>query len=269
MSMEENTTYDLANTDAMADLRNAFASENDEVEEGETPVVEAAVETIVETPAEDTNDGAPSDVPDASADPSDEEISRLLAHPQLQSRIRDAFQRGNSEAIRIARMQWEADQARQQAEEDDALLDDEEFGRRQREQQRLSPVLTQAQQSGYARAQQDFFNHAVTTVWTNVEELRSLPESEKRALDPTSPEFKTYGEYINRLVDVAATKRAEARASVLAEDLVTARVASELAKLRKGEASPRSVSGPASGPGPIVDVETMTGSQLLTAAFSS
>lgn len=254
---------DLSQTSAAEDFAKAFPDDDDDIaEEVLTP----------DEPSEDENptDGEePTDAPDAPADANSEDISRVLQHPELQARIREAFARGNAESLRLARLQWEAEQRRAREEEDLALLDDEEYGKRLREQQQTQPIIQRAQAQGYARAQQEFFQNAVGSVWQTVSELKTLPEDKRRALDPTNPEFRTYGDYISRLVDTVSNLRAEARAKEMADKIVEARLADERTKSRRENPGPRGVPGPASGPGPIVDLDKMSGEELLRSYFNS
>ena len=268
--MEENEEQiaapDLTETSADDDLRAALG-DGRAPWESDDPVEDAAPDPSVSTPVGDTQSP-----PNEDAAPSPEEISKVLGHPDVQARLRTEFQKvAGSEAQRAAateraRLEYEA-QVRK-AQEDDLLLDDEEYGRRMRDQQKQAPVLQQAHQAGYTKAQADFFQLGVGSIWQTVPELKELDAAKKNELDPMNPKFRTYGDYINAVVDVAAGSRATKLAQAMAQDIAKAQTASELTKLRKSAPGYRAPAGPASAPGPIIDLDKMTGDELLKKAFA-
>jgi hypothetical protein len=123
----------------------------------------------------------------------------------------------------------------------------------------MAPVLQQAQAAGYAQAQTRFLTEGISSVWTSIPELAQLDDAQKAQLNPADPKFTSYGAYINALVDAAATVKA----------MSDAQVADQVNKLRKGLPNVGSVSGPAGAPGPIIDIDRMSGTELLNAAFRS
>lgn len=271
--MEENTP-DLESTTGYEDLRAALGAtapwDGDESTDDES-----VEESTNETPknSSDATDVTTQSPEDDAAAPDDEEIGRVLKHPGVQERLRQNYQQGVLQAVNRAvaeaRRLWDAELAQRASQEEELLLDDEEYGRRIREQQKIQPVLQRAQAAGYARAQQEFFHLGVGSVFEAVPELKTLDNSKRAELNPMDPKYRTYGEYVNALVDYVANQRAEKLAQSRADAIVQARLADARTKDRKHTPSPRGVPGPASAPGPIIDVDQMSGEQLLRAAFSN
>jgi len=242
--------YDLSKSSGWDDLRAAFADVED------APVTETPV---VEDP---TAEVAPEPTP-TGPELTNEEIGRVLQDPRAVAQL----QQGYAQALVNARQLWEAELQQRRLQEEEILLDDEEVGKRFRAQQQMEPVIRQAQAAGYAQAQTKFITEGIASVWQTVPELSQLDETAKAALNPADPKYTSYGAYMNALVDAAAAVRAEKQAKTLAKTMADARVADEVNKLRKGLPNVQGVSGPAGAPGPIIDIDRMSGSQLLEAAF--
>jgi hypothetical protein len=252
---------DLEETSGLEDLRSALGG-GAPWEEETTP----DSPSTPETPVSDSGNTVESEG-DEPQELSDDDVAKVLSNARVQAQLKAQYEQGFKQAapalVARAREIWEQEQLRQRQEEDEALLDDEEIGKRLRQQKELEPIVRRAQAAGMAQAQQDFFQNAVGSVWNVVPELQNLPDNAKQNLHPLNPNFRTYGDYINAIIDVAA----EQRAAKKAESLVEAAKASELSRIRKNSPSPAGPSGPASGPGPIIDVERMSGDALLKAAF--
>ena len=244
-------------TSGIDDLRAAFADAPSEA-------VAPAASTDAPSTDEPAAEGEPPTAPEAGSI-SDEDISRVFKDPK----VVQALQEAQGRSMAQARQLWEMELQRVREEEEALLLDDEEVGRRTREQQRMAPVLNQARAEGYARAQQEFVMHGIGDLWQKVPELRDLDADTKRQYDPTLPTWKSMGEYMNAIVDVAAAKRSEKLADKKAKELAKAMTASELNKFRQGQPSPAGVPGHGREVGKIIDVDNMTGKDILRSAFGN
>lgn len=243
--------YDLSESTGWDDLRAAFAEPVEDVAVTEAPV--APDPTTVDAPA-------PSPT---SAELSNEEIGRVLQDPRTVAQLQQSY----AQAITNARQLWEAELQQRRLQEEEILLDDEEVGKRVRQQQQMEPVIRQAQAAGYAQAQTRFITEGISSVWNTVPELAQLDDNTKATLNPADPKYTSYGAYMNALIDTAASVRAEKQAKTLAKGMADARVADEVNKLRKGLPNVQGVSGPAGSPGPIIDIDRMSGAEILNAAF--
>jgi hypothetical protein len=245
-------------TSGLDDLRAAFA---ETPSEGTTDT-ESAPGT--ENTSTEEGPGTQTGALEASA-VSEEDISRVFQDP----RVVTMLQQAQGQSMAQARKLWENELQALREQEEALLLDDEEVGKRVREQQRMEPVLTRARAEGYARAQQDFVANGIGDLWQKVPELRELDRSEKAKYDPTLPTWKTMGEYLNAVVDVAAAKRSEKLATAKAKELAKAMTADELNKFRKNQPSPAGVPGHGREVGKIVDIDSMSGKDILRAAFGN
>lgn len=261
--MDSDNTLDLSNTSGEEDLLAALGGGTPWLDDSTTepPKEETPTEAVTDTTVDDT------DALNAPADVQDEDISRVLSSPRVQAQLRDLFNRNSGQAVAEARQLWEAELARRAAEEEDLLLDDEEYGRRIRTAQKLTPQLTQAQQAGYMQGQTESFRMTIGAIW-QIDELKALPDAEKATLDPADPKFGSYPQYVDAVINKVADVRARKLAEKMAKDMTDARVQSELSKFRKSSPSPLSVAGPSGGPSPIVDFDKMSGDDLFKLAFA-
>lgn len=218
--------------------------------------------TAVEEDSEEL-DGVPEPVPNAGADTEMEDYSKVFQDPRVIAALRQA----NQQSLAQARALWENELHNARAREEEALLSDEEIGERVRAQRALQPQLETAQQAGYARAQQDLIRFGIGDIFTKVPELANLSSDERETFNPTNPRYQSMGEYISALVDAAAAKRADKVAESRAKTLAKALVKEELAKIRKNQPSLVGVPGNGVAVDKMIDVERMTGRDLLQKAF--
>ena len=129
-------------------------------------------------------------------------------------------------------------------------------------------MLTQAQAAGYARAQQDMLQLGVNDVFSKVPELKDLAPAERVALDPVNPRFTSMGDYFAALVDAAASKRAEKLAQKQARELAAAMVKDRTAQNRQAAPGLQGPAGQGRDVATFVDVDKMSGREILTRAFA-
>jgi uncharacterized protein with von Willebrand factor type A (vWA) domain len=256
----EESTHDLSSTTGIEDLRAAFGV--DYAEESDTSSTEDSTPASTEAgaPVTDEEDDG---VPNAPAAFSDEDLSKVFRDPRVVNQLRDAQARSLSQA----RQMWERELQAQREADEELLLDDEEIGRRERAKKAVEPILNGARAEGYARAQQEFVLHGIGDIWNQVPELKGLDAQTKAQYDPTSPTWKTFGEYINAIVDLAANKRSEKLAGTKAKAIAEAKTRDEMNKFRKTQPNPAGAPGNGSAVGKIFDVDKMSGKELMRRAF--
>lgn len=272
--MDEEQDQTQEETSGEEDLKSAFGAtapwESDESSAAEGDTTDEDTE---DGDGEGDSDTTPDEGSTENADlgPDEETLRKVLSDARVQNQLRSLLEQRTAEQLAAARAAWEVEQELQRAREEEALLDDEEYGKlvRERSTQRTGPSVLAAEQAGFERAQQEFFNMAVTSVWSDVEELKSLPDAKRAELDPANPAYNTYGKYISAVIDTAAAARAVKIAEKMANEMVEAKMADRLSQMRKAKPSPATVSGPSKPPGPLVNLETMSGDQLLKAAFGN
>ena len=250
----EDTPLDLSTTSGIDDLRAAFTPSS------EAPKTPEASSSDSDGSAGDEGEGAP----EAPAGDGSSDFSEVLKNPQFQAQLRTA----QAQLLAQQRALWEQEQTAKQREEEELLLSDEEIGRRQRLQKELEPHLNRFRSEGYAQAQMDFLRSGIGDVWQKVPELKGMDVSERQKFNPTDPKWGSYGEYMEAVINHVANARAEKLATKRAEKLAKAKTSQALDEFRKAQPNPSGVPGAASAPGRIVDVDKMSGKDLLRAAFS-
>lgn len=258
-------------TTGIEDLRAAFADSPSKDSNTSAPdettgdsKADAKADAKQDTPADGATGKDASGAPEAPSGPSDEDLAKVFQDPRVVQQLREAQGR----AMAQARQLWEQEQAEARRKEEELLLDDEEIGKRVRAQQQAEPILNQARAEGYARAQQEFVLQGIGSIWNDVPELKEMDSAAKAKYDPMLPTWKTFGEYINAIVDVAANSRSQKLAEKKAKEIAKAMTAEQLNSFRKTQPNPAGVPGHGSAVGKIYDVDAMSGKDLFRAAFS-
>lgn len=257
---ETTQSTDLTTTTGIEDLRAAFESDTEETSTPSATPESGAASTEAAAAGDDEGTGR---VPNAPAAFSDEDLSKVFQDPRVASMLRDAQGR----SLAQARQMWEQELQAQRQQEEELLLDDEEVGRRERAKKAVEPILNNARAEGYARAQQEFVLHGIGDIWNKVPELAGLDAQTKARYDPTLPTWKTFGEYINAVVDLAANSRSEKLATKKAQAIAEVKTRDEMNKFRKNQPNPGGAPGNGTAAGKIFDVDRMSGKDLLKAAF--
>lgn len=253
---QETAPEELSSTSGMDDLRAAFASSS---EESGSP----APESSIDSGDEGDQDGAPK-APVAD-DITDEDLSKVFQNPRVVQMLRQA----QGQTLAQQRALWEQEQLQRQRADEEALLSDEEIGQRVRQQKQIEPIANQLRAEGYSKAQMDFLRQGIGSVWEAVPELKDMDPQERQKFNPTDPKFASYGDYMNTVIEHVANARAEKLAAKRAEKLAKVQTRAALDEFRKSQPNPAGVPGAGSAPGRIIDVDKMSGKQILEAAFSA
>ncbi len=179
-----------------------------------------------------------------------------LTEEYIQARVREQVEAAQREQLTRAQQEEFSKRLSQ--------LSDADYGAYMRQHQQTIAQYQSAQEAALVH----FYKESTTDVLSHVAELKTLSPEEAAAINPKGA--KSYADLVGKMVDVAAAKRAEKLAKPTAEKMFQAWKATEQAKLAKHASTITEMSGgaTASRAGLDLDLETSSGREILTAAFS-